>query len=66
MLNDAGERGASHGRLLGGEGQVVILHQHETDGVVGAHQKTFDEQRQMPADSEQFDSGGADGEQAAT
>src|SRR3974390_1363435 len=44
-LNDTGKRSTGHGGLLGGERQVVILHDDEADGIVQAREETFDERR---------------------
>src|ERR1700722_986062 len=66
ILNDAGESGPGHGRLLGGEREMIVLHQDETDGVIEADQKSFEEEGQVPVSGNQFDGGSADGEQAAT
>ena len=65
IADDAGECGTGHGRLFGGEGEVVILHEHEADGVIGADEEAFDEERQAEVGGDKFDGGGADGKQAS-
>src|SRR6516162_11869096 len=44
-LNNPGKRSTGHGGLLGGERQVVILHDDEADGIVQAGEEALDERR---------------------
>src|SRR5450432_206931 len=66
IVNDPSEGGAGHGRLLGGESKVVILHENEADRVIEADKKPLDEQRETQVRGDELDCGGADGEQSAT
>ena len=65
ILDDAGKRGAGHGRLFGGQREMIILHEDEADGVVEPGEKAFDKRRPAPVRDHELDGGGADSEQAA-
>ena len=58
LPHDARQSRRRHRGLLGGQRQVEDLHDDKGDGIVGPHQKAFDEQRQVGADDLQFERGG--------
>src|SRR5580704_12042622 len=66
VMDDASQRSASHGRLLGGQGEMEVLHQDKADSIIQTGQETFDEGRQAAVGDEQLDSRGANSENAAT
>src|ERR1700733_6857420 len=65
FAHDAGEGSGGHGWLLGSEGETEDLQQDEADGVVGADEEAFDEERPFVLDDAQLEGRGKDSEQAA-
>ncbi len=65
ILNDTRESGPGHEGLLGGEGEMVVLHEHKTDGLVEVRLKNpSTNSGRCPWVAMSY-GGGADGEQAA-